>query len=294
MLVCLAPFDRRPSSWLDDGLDNFLTYLLHSITILHRESLAPVRQRTFGIFNREPNRNPVTQGEPNKIFAAADVILRGGRRPTIEAIQTLLGGGSPNSVVTYLNDWYADLARRLAATEVPALGLSPEVHRAARQLQAAVARQASGDLDTKTSDILIRSLRAEALSLQTLLNELRAQRARDQQLLADAEALLVTKDEELREVRADQLALRSGLAIALDRQRRRTTASSRSSKHSCTKTVPHSRAPPPKRGRGTAPTTRPRETEWPPPRVLGQKGTRAGPRTSAHPAKIGFPSKAGA
>jgi hypothetical protein len=40
------------------------------------------------------------------VFAAAEGILLAGRRPTIEAIQARLGGGSPNSIVAYLKDWY--------------------------------------------------------------------------------------------------------------------------------------------------------------------------------------------
>ena len=76
-----------------------------------------------------------------QVFAAADEILVGGRRPTIEAIQARLGGGSPNSIVAYLKEWYAELGERLAHTDAPAEGLTPEVHQAALDLQRALARQ---------------------------------------------------------------------------------------------------------------------------------------------------------
>jgi hypothetical protein len=152
-----------------------------------------------------------------KVFGAADEILRAGRRPTIEAIQARLGGGSPNSVVAYVNQWYAELGERLARTETPAEGLTPEVHRAALLLQAALARQVASGAVGETTETLIRSMRAEILSLQTLVEELRGQRGRDQQQLANARALLVRKDEDLQAHHASQLSLQAALAVAEDR-----------------------------------------------------------------------------
>jgi chromosome segregation ATPase len=156
-----------------------------------------------------------------QVFAAADEILRGGQRPTIDAIKALLGGGSPNSVVSYLSDWYAELAGRLGRAESPAEGLTPEVHRAALLLQAAVTRLKAEGTSGDTTDALIRSLRAEVVSLQTLLEELRGQRTQYVQRLADAGALLLKKDEEQKDLRAELLEAKSALAVADDRLRRR-------------------------------------------------------------------------
>lgn len=157
----------------------------------------------------------------DQVFAAADEILRSGSRPTIDAIKGLLGGGSPNSVVAYLNAWYSELGERLDRAETPAEGLAPEIHRAALLLQAAVARRAPDGTSEETTDALIRSLRAEVLSLQTLLEEVRGQRAQYIQRLADARALLLRMDEEQRELRAELLEVKSALAVAEDRLRRR-------------------------------------------------------------------------
>src|SRR5690606_31352240 len=106
----------------------------------------------------------------------------------------------------------------------PAEGLAPEVHRAALLLQATLARQAASGPVGETTEALIRSMRAEILSLQTLVEELRGQRAREQQQLANARALLVRKDEELQTNHASQLSLQAALAVAEDRLQRRAVA----------------------------------------------------------------------
>jgi hypothetical protein len=163
----------------------------------------------------------------DQVFAAADEILRSGHRPTIDAIKGLLGGGSPNSVVAYLNAWYAELAERLYRAESPAEGLTPEVHRAALLLQAAAARRTSAGAIGDSTEALIRGLRAEVHSLQTLLDELRGQRAQYLQRLADAGALLLKRDEEQQGLRGELLELKSALAVADDRLRRRAPRPSR-------------------------------------------------------------------
>jgi hypothetical protein len=169
----------------------------------------------------------VAKASRERVFAAADEALRGGRRPTIEAIQARLGGGSPNGILAYLKEWYSELGERLGLTETPAEGLTPEVHRAALVLQAALTRQAASGPAGESTEALIRSLRAEVLSLQMLLDELRGQRGRDQQLLADARALLVRRDEDLQACIASEAALKSTLAVAEDRLRRRAAGFSR-------------------------------------------------------------------
>lgn len=167
-----------------------------------------------------PSRRSPKAGR-DQVFAAADEILRSGHRPTIEAIQALLGGGSPNSVVTYLSAWYAELGERLNRAESPAVGLTPEVHRAALLLQAALARRTADGPNGESTEALIRGLRAEVLSLQTLLEELRGQRTQYLQRLADAGALLQKKEEDQQRLRADLLELKAALAVADDRLRRR-------------------------------------------------------------------------
>jgi polyhydroxyalkanoate synthesis regulator phasin len=171
----------------------------------------------------------------DQVFDAADKILRGGHRPTGDAIKALLGGGSPNSIVAYLGAWYAELADRLNRAEAPAAGLTPEVHRAALHLQMAAAMPVSGGLAAETAEALIQGLRAETTSQQVLLQELRDQRIQYVQRIADARALLARRDEELQGLRNEVLDLKAALAVADDRLRRR--AARMPAKHTKRKTA---------------------------------------------------------
>lgn len=167
-----------------------------------------------------------------QVFAAADEILVKGRRPTIEAIQARLGGGSPNSIVAYLKEWYAELGERLAQTEAPAEGLTPEVHRAALDLQRALARQRPSNAATESTEALIRSLRAEVSSQQLLLDETRAQRGRDQQAIADARALLLRKEDQLQDLQDEHREVVARLAVLEQRRRSRPVSAKKRSKTS--------------------------------------------------------------
>lgn len=180
-----------------------------------------------------PSRTEAARGPKasrSNVFAAADEILKGGRRPTVEALKLRLGGGSPNSILAYLGEWYAELGDRLERADTPAEGLMPELHRAALMLQRAALRP-DGPADDAT-EVLIRSMRAEVLSLKTLLDELRAQRARDHQLLADARAMLLRREEALQESAQNELSLQGALAVARDRLRRSRGQARRSVKPS--------------------------------------------------------------
>lgn len=167
-----------------------------------------------------------------QVFAAADEILVRGRRPTIETIQARLGGGSPNSIVAYLKEWYAELGERLAQAEAPAEGLSPEVHRAALDLQRALARQRPNDAVTESTEALIRSLRAEVTSQQLLLDETRSQRGRDQQAIADARALLLRKEDQLQDLQDEHRDVVARLAVLEQRRRSRPVSAKNRSKTS--------------------------------------------------------------
>jgi len=155
-----------------------------------------------------------------QVLAAADTILLSGQRPTIEAIQARLGGGSPNSIVAYLKDWYGELGERLATSLAPAKGLSPEVHRAALSLQLALGACSSNGVEGEGTEELIRALRADAASLRLLLDELRIQRNRDQQALADARALLMQKDQQLQDLSQRCLETATQLALLQGAKRR--------------------------------------------------------------------------
>jgi len=53
----------------------------------------------------------------NDVHAAADAILAGGNRPTVERIRAQLGTGSPNTVTRWLETWWRAIGGRLAAQQ---------------------------------------------------------------------------------------------------------------------------------------------------------------------------------
>jgi hypothetical protein len=161
------------------------------------------------------------------VFDAADEILTAGRRPTIEAVQARLGGGSPNSIVAYLKDWYGELGERLSRAQSPAEGLLPEVHQAALGLQRALRQAQKQGLDAQSDDTLLRSLRAEIHSLRLVLDELRKQRASDQQALADARAFLIRREEELQHLNVAQIETVTKVAVLEQRLRTHRAAMGR-------------------------------------------------------------------
>lgn len=49
-----------------------------------------------------------------QVPAAADALVAGGERPTVERIRQHLGTGSPNTVTRWLESWWQPLGPRLA------------------------------------------------------------------------------------------------------------------------------------------------------------------------------------
>lgn len=88
-------------------------------------------------------RSGITQTQVNE---AADALLRGGERPTIERVRQALGTGSPNTLVRLLEEWWSDLGRRLDAQAAKmSLPDAPEpVVAAASQLWLAAVEHAQG------------------------------------------------------------------------------------------------------------------------------------------------------
>jgi hypothetical protein len=199
------------------------------------------------------------------VFAAAEGILLTGRRPTIEAVQARLGGGSPNSIVAYLKDWYGELGERLSTTQLPAEGLLPEVHQAALGLQRALRQAQKQGLEGQSDEALLRSLRAEIHSLRLVLDELRTQRASDQQALADARAFLIRRDEELQRLNLAQIEALSQVAVLEQRLRTRQAGPSRS--------APKRKAPPKRKHKAKkSPARAPKRKAKPKVRRASRKG----------------------
>ena len=86
-------------------------------------------------------RSGITQAQVNE---AADALLRGGERPTIERVRQALGTGSPNTLVRLLEAWWSDLGRRLdtQATKISLPDAPEAVVAAASQLWLAAVEHA--------------------------------------------------------------------------------------------------------------------------------------------------------
>lgn|GEM_PF-3247557 len=167
-----------------------------------------------------PDSAPEPKASRQKVFLAADRILRSGRRPTVHAVRELLGGGSPNSVTAYINDWYRELGGRLTAQEASIDSVPPE----AVSLLAALWRLARSDdhaqPDAK-SDVGRRllemervSLSAQISALETLNAELQRHRASAELSLADARALLARREAAFDEMQVQLAGLTKSLAAA--------------------------------------------------------------------------------
>jgi uncharacterized coiled-coil protein SlyX len=159
-----------------------------------------------------------------RVVAAADAILKAGRRPTIEAIRQHLGAGSQTTLMAYLNDWYGELAERLAAAETPLAGMPGEASQLLQQLwrvASKAGRSSALESDGKV-DVAQRMLEAERdglaaqnKALETLNDELKSQRRNIERLLTDTRALLNRREAELGEERASRAEAEQNLARAM-------------------------------------------------------------------------------
>jgi len=58
------------------------------------------------------NRRPTTKVTRERVFEACERIFMEGMAPTGAAVQAVLGGGSPNGIYRFVNEWYANLRHR--------------------------------------------------------------------------------------------------------------------------------------------------------------------------------------
>ena len=232
--------------------------------------------------------NPVESApEPKasrvRVWQACDRVLRSGRRPTVEGIREILGGGSPNSVTAYINDWYRDLGSRLAAAETPlagfpqqAVSLMTELWRIAATDQAKACDSDGAD-DTATRMLAAErdALEAETNALQTLNQELQRHRSSVEKSLAEARALLSRREAALEEERSRAASLeqalvqaRMDLEVLMERQR-------------LTPVRPAASTPPRKRDRAKRPAARTSKAK----RKTGTKRRKATNSAASKPAK---------
>ena len=88
------------------------------------------------------------------VHAAADAVLAGGDRPTVERIRAHLGTGSPNTVTRWLETWWRAVGTRLAAQQARlALPEAPsEVAAAASRLWELALQRAEAHAEVRLAD----------------------------------------------------------------------------------------------------------------------------------------------
>jgi hypothetical protein len=162
------------------------------------------------------------------VWQAAERILTSGRRPTVSGVREVLGGGSPNSVSAYLDDWYRELGSRLSAAETPVPGIPADAVALLAELWR-IASRAPGPHDDAADQLKEAersALEADRKSLDVLNQELKRQRAMAEKAAADTRALLNRREAALEEERSRAQQLEQALAgtrleleIALERMR---------------------------------------------------------------------------
>ena len=166
-----------------------------------------------------PERPREPKASRSKVWQAVERIVQSGRRPTVEGVREVLGGGSPNAVTAYINEWYGELGARLAEAQAPISGIPPEARSLLSELWVVAAR-AHPEGDTGNSAVeRVRasehaSLVAEVKSYDVLSKELRRERAALEQSLADARALLRRREAELEALHLESQNFRESLTHA--------------------------------------------------------------------------------
>jgi Plasmid replication region DNA-binding N-term len=163
-----------------------------------------------------------------RVWQAAERILTSGRRPTVSGVREVLGGGSPNSVSAYLDDWYRELGSRLSAAEAPVPGIPADAIAILAELWRIAARAPSAhdEPSEQLKEAERSALEADRKSLDVLNQELKRQRTMAEKALADTRALLNRREAALEEERSRTSQLEQTLAgtrleleIALERIR---------------------------------------------------------------------------
>ena len=138
----------------------------------------------------------------------------------MEGVRELLGGGSPNSVTAYINEWYEELGSRLIERESQISGLPGEAMSILVELWRLATRSAASvpSADRSTADAVgdaeRAALVAEAQALGALNKELQQHRTTAERTLAEARALLARREAALDEARLTIADLEQSLAHA--------------------------------------------------------------------------------
>jgi chromosome segregation ATPase len=144
------------------------------------------------------------------VHAAADAILAGGDRPTVERIRAHLGTGSPNTVTRWLETWWRTVGTRLAAQQTRlALPAAPtEVAAAASRLWELALQRAGADAEARLTDQRTELTQAhDALAEREAATQVEVQAAaRDAAQARDALQVAETRLADLQRLLAQQAA----------------------------------------------------------------------------------------
>ncbi len=160
----------------------------------------------------------------DEVFAAADLVLARGERPTVERVRAEIGRGSPARVGTLLDAWWAALAQRLAGeTRLPEL--PPPIADAFRRVWVAATEQAIELADAAVAEAQAAVAQDRAMladqrhGWQTTLEIARAAETAAQQAVAtrdaqliDRQTLLDTQARTLTDLHAQRDALQARIA----------------------------------------------------------------------------------
>jgi hypothetical protein len=212
-----------------------------------------------------------------RVWQAVEKIVKAGRRPTVQGVREVLGGGSPNSVTAYINEWYQELGSRLASAEPSVPGVPPqaisllaELWRVASSNRGGAAGGA-GESSETLIDLERTALVAEIKALEAMNKEFDKRRLHADRALSEARALLLRSEaareaEGLRATSLEQELAQVKLELEVGRVREQLTRAS--PRHSHTRGKRKGR-------RGSTARATPKKT-----RGRGSpKGGRAGTRT---------------
>lgn len=159
------------------------------------------------------------------VWAAADAVLLGGEKPTIERVRQHLGSGSPNTVGPLLEQWFKHLGRRIqdpGAFAAPA-GVPDPVLQVAQHFWETALAQTRGDFEDRLRQGLADAVanvesekeRAEIAGAAAFEASAKATKLKTE--LAEQGQLLQQVHEELAAERARLQEVRTGLGLERER-----------------------------------------------------------------------------
>ena len=149
-----------------------------------------------------------------QVFETADALVREGRNPTVVAVRTRLGGGSPNTITPLLGEWKA----LNAARQAQAMPQVPEpVEAVMRQVWGAAWQQAQGQLEGEREALSVarKEIEKERAAMLAEIGRMDAEmEVARESIRQGAEAL---EDKELQDLRRQVEALRIEVATLAER-----------------------------------------------------------------------------